>query len=90
MLIPALIVVLTAIVVLPSVTTRSVENVSSWPMPLQESSCKRRDPVATALVLHLLIIHPVNGRFLRAYGIAAYGATTGRAKSSEALSPVPT
>ena len=89
MLIPGLIVVVVIVVVLLKSTICLAESVSNWPMPLQKPSRSRRDPAAILLAFHLLIIHRINGGYLRAYGIAAYGAATGRTKPSEAKAPVP-
>jgi len=84
-LISGLIVIVISVVVLACVATCVIGCILSRPMPLQESarcwSCCR-DFTAT-LTLHLVIIHRINSEYTRAYGLGAYGAATGRAKSSE-------
>ena len=88
MLIPGLIVVASVITpsILTNVAIHSDGSTSSWPVPLQKSPRCRWNPVFTLLVLHALVIHWVNSGFLRACGTVAYGAATGRTKSSEDLS----
>ena len=59
-------------------------------MLFQKSLCKCWGSHFILLLVHVRTIHRVDGGSLRAYGFAAYGTTTGRAKRSVVLLPVPT
>ena len=82
-LISGLVVVFTLVVVLVlmfCVAPHAAEVVLGRSMPLQELPRSRWYSAAFLLFLHVLVIHHINGRRMRAYGIAANRAATGRAK----------
>ena len=87
---PVFVVTVVILAISLSDMARAAESVSNQPMPFQESPRSRRNIVATLIVLHLLVIHRVDNGHLRAYGLVAYGAATGRTKPSEALLLWPT
>jgi len=51
------------IIALIRAAIRTAEGILSWPVPLQEPprSWRNRDSIAFLLVLHVLIVHRING-----------------------------